>query len=147
VTHLSVMFIRILPVFCYNLLFISVYFILSYLRHTIIAVVNQNVRIVSFAYFVAGFYNESYRKTCMLDSPPAMKLLQLGYRSVSETKEPTRSFRLQKCDMEQDRYPKLTGLGRHPTEFSRHGDLAPGIYTLLCCRTTLYLLEISVLCN
>jgi hypothetical protein len=147
-THLSVTFICALPDFvinCYS--FRTVCFILSYLRHTVIAIVNQNVRIVSVAYFVAGFYNESYRKTCMLDLSTAMKLLQPGCRNISETKEPPQSSRRQKCDMEQDPYSEPTSIGRHPTKFSRHGDMASGIHTLLYCRTTLCLVEISVLCN
>jgi len=73
--------------------------------------VNQNVRIVSVAYLVAGFYNESYRKICMLDSPTAMKLLQPGCRNVSETKEPSQSSRRQKCDMDQDPYSEPTRTG------------------------------------
>ena len=147
-THLSVTFIRILPVFVINRYSFGTFrFILSYLRHTVIAVVNQNVRIVSVAYLVVGFYDESYRKTCMLDSPPAIKLLQPGCRNVSETKEPPQISRRQKCDMEQDPYSEPTGTGRHRTKFSHHGDMAPGIHTLLYCRTTLYLVEISVRCN
>jgi len=75
----------------------------------------------------------------MLDSPPAMKLLQPGCRNVSETDEPPQSSRRQKCDVEQDPCSEPTGIGRHPTKCSRHGDMAPGIRTLLYFRTTLYL--------
>jgi len=59
-------------------------------------------------------------------------MLDLGRTSLKKSRSHLKILGMQKCEIKEIPHIASTYIRRRPTKFCRHGDLATGIYALLC---------------